>query len=148
MESSLCSVCLDVSVWLKSLRLHKYSHLFQQITYNEMMNLTEEWLEARVRLIYEIINVILCVLYYIIVLFIDLMEILLLWSSIGLTIGCVVMASVWMYCGSSFLSWENFDLHSHWNISQKHQSRLLVTFVVTEETTLNFEVSSCNMIFC
>ena len=39
---------LDVSVWLKSLRLHKYSHLFQQITYDEMMNLTEEWLEGQV----------------------------------------------------------------------------------------------------
>ncbi|XP_070578983.1 protein Smaug homolog 1-like [Ptychodera flava] len=37
----------DVPAWLKSLRLHKYSALFQQMTYEEMMTLTEEKLEAR-----------------------------------------------------------------------------------------------------
>jgi len=44
----LTVVVVDVSGWLKSLRLHKYSPLFQQMTYDEMMSLTEEWLEARV----------------------------------------------------------------------------------------------------
>jgi len=39
---------VDVSAWLKSLRLHKYAPLFQQMTYSEMMNLTDDWLEARV----------------------------------------------------------------------------------------------------
>lgn len=34
----------DVPLWLKSLRLHKYASLFQQLTYEEMMNLNEEWL--------------------------------------------------------------------------------------------------------
>ncbi|XP_077997423.1 protein Smaug homolog 1-like [Glandiceps talaboti] len=37
----------DVPAWLKSLRLHKYSALFQQMTYEEMMSLTEEKLEAK-----------------------------------------------------------------------------------------------------
>ena len=39
----------DVPVWLKSLRLHKYAYLFQQLTYEEMMTLTEDWLEQQVR---------------------------------------------------------------------------------------------------
>jgi len=42
------SAVVDVSAWLKSLRLHKYSPLFQQMTYSEMMNLTDDWLESRV----------------------------------------------------------------------------------------------------
>lgn len=35
----------DVPVWLKGLRLHKYFYLFIDMTYEEMMNLTEEILE-------------------------------------------------------------------------------------------------------
>ena len=42
-------VFTDVPVWLKSLRLHKYAYLFQQLTYEEMMTLTEDWLEQQVR---------------------------------------------------------------------------------------------------
>ncbi|XP_076463514.1 protein Smaug homolog 1-like isoform X2 [Babylonia areolata] len=37
----------EVPVWLKTLRLHKYSYLFRQMTYEDMLNITEEWLEAR-----------------------------------------------------------------------------------------------------
>ena len=37
----------DVPAWLKSLRLHKYATLFQQLTYKEMTSLTEEWLEVK-----------------------------------------------------------------------------------------------------
>jgi len=37
----------DVPIWLKSLRLHKYSYLFQQMTYEEMLTLTESWLDAQ-----------------------------------------------------------------------------------------------------
>jgi hypothetical protein len=37
----------DVPAWLKSLRLHKYSWLFASMTYEEMLALTEEALEAR-----------------------------------------------------------------------------------------------------
>ncbi|CAG0884997.1 unnamed protein product [Darwinula stevensoni] len=36
----------DVPMWLKSLRLHKYLHLFAHMTYEEMMGLTEEKLES------------------------------------------------------------------------------------------------------
>ncbi|CAL8068994.1 unnamed protein product [Calicophoron daubneyi] len=36
-----------VPIWLKSLRLHKYSGLFQNLTYDEFMNITESWLEER-----------------------------------------------------------------------------------------------------
>uniref|UniRef100_T1IPZ4 SAM domain-containing protein n=1 Tax=Strigamia maritima TaxID=126957 RepID=T1IPZ4_STRMM len=36
----------DVPAWLKSLRLHKYAHLFAQMSYDEMLELTEEQLEA------------------------------------------------------------------------------------------------------
>ncbi|XP_008308253.1 protein Smaug homolog 1 [Cynoglossus semilaevis] len=37
----------DVPTWLKSLRLHKYAALFSTMTYDEMMSLTEEQLEAQ-----------------------------------------------------------------------------------------------------
>ncbi|KAF4530457.1 hypothetical protein B566_EDAN018608 [Ephemera danica] len=37
----------DVAAWLKSLRLHKYSWLFASMTYDEMLALTEDALEAR-----------------------------------------------------------------------------------------------------
>ncbi|XP_040035008.1 protein Smaug homolog 2 isoform X1 [Gasterosteus aculeatus] len=38
----------DVPGWLKSLRLHKYASLFSQMTYEEMMILTEHHLESQV----------------------------------------------------------------------------------------------------
>lgn len=37
----------DVPLWLKSLRLHKYAYLFQQLCYEEMMTLSEDWLEQQ-----------------------------------------------------------------------------------------------------
>lgn len=37
---------LDIPSWLKSLRLHKYAWLFAQLSYDEMLNLTEEKLAA------------------------------------------------------------------------------------------------------
>ncbi|XP_023695200.1 protein Smaug homolog 2 [Paramormyrops kingsleyae] len=37
----------DVPAWLKSLRLHKYAALFSQMTYEEMMILTEQHLESQ-----------------------------------------------------------------------------------------------------
>ncbi|XP_061743291.1 protein Smaug homolog 1 isoform X4 [Nerophis ophidion] len=37
----------NVPSWLKSLRLHKYAVLFSTMTYDEMMSLTEEQLEAQ-----------------------------------------------------------------------------------------------------
>ncbi|XP_033849744.3 protein Smaug homolog 2-like isoform X2 [Acipenser ruthenus] len=37
----------DVPTWLKSLRLHKYAALFSQLTYEEMMTLTEHHLESQ-----------------------------------------------------------------------------------------------------
>ena len=37
----------DVPAWLKSLRLHKYAQLFAQLTYEEMLALTEEQLAAQ-----------------------------------------------------------------------------------------------------
>uniref|UniRef100_A0A3B4ZM83 Protein Smaug homolog 1 n=1 Tax=Stegastes partitus TaxID=144197 RepID=A0A3B4ZM83_9TELE len=37
----------NVPAWLKSLRLHKYAALFSTMTYDEMMSLTEEQLEAQ-----------------------------------------------------------------------------------------------------
>lgn len=41
------SLIPDVPMWLKSLRLHKYSFLFAHITFDEMMELNEESLEAQ-----------------------------------------------------------------------------------------------------
>uniref|UniRef100_A0A672ZLY9 Sterile alpha motif domain containing 4B n=1 Tax=Sphaeramia orbicularis TaxID=375764 RepID=A0A672ZLY9_9TELE len=38
---------MDVPAWLKSLRLHKYASLFSQMTYEEMMILTEQHLESQ-----------------------------------------------------------------------------------------------------
>lgn len=40
----------DVPSWLKSLRLHKYAALFSQMSYEEMMTLTEQHLESQVNL--------------------------------------------------------------------------------------------------
>uniref|UniRef100_A0A672GVB3 Protein Smaug homolog 1 n=1 Tax=Salarias fasciatus TaxID=181472 RepID=A0A672GVB3_SALFA len=37
----------NVPAWLKSLRLHKYAALFSTMTYDEMMSLTEDQLEAQ-----------------------------------------------------------------------------------------------------
>uniref|UniRef100_A0A8C5WE48 Protein Smaug homolog 1 n=1 Tax=Leptobrachium leishanense TaxID=445787 RepID=A0A8C5WE48_9ANUR len=37
----------DVPTWLKSLRLHKYASLFSQMSYDEMMTLTEQHLESQ-----------------------------------------------------------------------------------------------------
>eukprot|EP00794_Sanderia_malayensis_P020007 gene20007-21968_t len=37
----------DVPQWLKTLRLHKYSNIFSDLTYEEMMDLTEEYLEKK-----------------------------------------------------------------------------------------------------
>ncbi|TRY65217.1 hypothetical protein DNTS_002927 [Danionella cerebrum] len=37
----------DVPAWLKSLRLHKYAALFSTMSYDEMMSLTEQQLEAQ-----------------------------------------------------------------------------------------------------
>ena len=34
-------------MWLKSLRLHKYAKIFTDITYDEMLNLTEDYLESK-----------------------------------------------------------------------------------------------------
>ena len=39
----------DVPSWLKSLRLHKYAALFSQMSYEEMMTLTEQHLESQVK---------------------------------------------------------------------------------------------------
>lgn len=41
---SLASGMRDVSSWLKTLRLHKYSYLFVTLSYEEMLQLTEEQL--------------------------------------------------------------------------------------------------------
>ncbi|RUS88180.1 hypothetical protein EGW08_004077 [Elysia chlorotica] len=37
----------EVPVWLKSLRLHKYSYLFKQLSYEEMLGITEDLLEQQ-----------------------------------------------------------------------------------------------------
>ena len=36
---------IEIRVWLKSLRLHKYSAIFEVMNYNEMVNLTDAELE-------------------------------------------------------------------------------------------------------
>lgn len=43
------SFSTDVPSWLKSLRLHKYAALFSQMSYEEMMTLTEQHLESQVK---------------------------------------------------------------------------------------------------
>ena len=37
----------DVPAWLKGLRLHKYAYLFQQLTYDQMLDMGDDWLEAQ-----------------------------------------------------------------------------------------------------
>ncbi|KAH8859158.1 Protein Smaug 2 [Schistosoma japonicum] len=36
-----------VPFWLKSLRLHKYTNLFRNLSYDEMMNITDDWLKEQ-----------------------------------------------------------------------------------------------------
>ena len=38
----------DVPMWLKSLRLHKYQHLFAELGYEEMLQISEDYLEEKV----------------------------------------------------------------------------------------------------
>ncbi|CAD5123230.1 unnamed protein product [Dimorphilus gyrociliatus] len=38
------SAMRDVPAWLKQLRLHKYASLFQQMKYEDMLNISESWL--------------------------------------------------------------------------------------------------------
>lgn len=38
----------DVPAWLKSLRLHKYQHLFADLNYEEMLRMKEDYLEEKV----------------------------------------------------------------------------------------------------
>lgn len=45
--SYFCSPMFAVPGWLKSLRLHKYAGLFQRLSYDEFMGITESWLEER-----------------------------------------------------------------------------------------------------
>ena len=39
---------LEVPIWLKSLRLHKYQDLFQSMTYDEMLGISDEFLQQKV----------------------------------------------------------------------------------------------------
>ena len=41
-------VSADVPSWLKSLRLHKYQHLFAELTYSEMLQMSEAFLKQKV----------------------------------------------------------------------------------------------------
>lgn len=54
-------IVADVPVWLKYHRLHKYSPLFAQLTYDEMMELSEEQLEAHVQFLF-VINLLISIL--------------------------------------------------------------------------------------
>ena len=38
----------DIPTWLKSLRLHKYQSLFVDMTYEELLGITEEFLHKKV----------------------------------------------------------------------------------------------------
>ena len=44
---------VEFPAWLKGLRLHKYSHLFQSMSYEGMLNMDEKWLEDRVSSAYN-----------------------------------------------------------------------------------------------
>ncbi|KAI6190439.1 Protein Smaug [Aphelenchoides bicaudatus] len=46
-NGQFCPGMKDVPIWLKSLRLHKYTRMFQEMTYEEMMALTDQKLEQR-----------------------------------------------------------------------------------------------------
>jgi hypothetical protein len=37
-------LCLDLQTWLKGLRLHKYTHLFQSMTYERFIAVSDAWL--------------------------------------------------------------------------------------------------------
>lgn len=47
MNSKLNFQFLDVPIWLKSLRLHKYTRMFQELSYDDMMELDDQKLEQR-----------------------------------------------------------------------------------------------------
>lgn len=35
---------IDIPIWLKSLRLHKYQYIFENLSYDEMMEMSDETL--------------------------------------------------------------------------------------------------------
>ena len=41
-------LAVDVPLWLKSLRLHKYQYLFADMDYEEMLQVTEDYLSEKV----------------------------------------------------------------------------------------------------
>jgi len=43
------SLQTDIPIWLKSLRLHKYQYVFESLSYDEMMDISDETLTAQVR---------------------------------------------------------------------------------------------------
>ena len=46
--SCACLFAVDVPMWLKSLRLHKYLSLFADLSYEEMLQISDEYLERKV----------------------------------------------------------------------------------------------------
>ena len=44
---------VELPAWLKGLRLHKFSLLFQSMSYEGMLNMDEKWLEDRVSSAYN-----------------------------------------------------------------------------------------------
>ena len=42
------STFLEVPGWLRTLRLHKYQYLFADMSYEELISTTEEFLESKV----------------------------------------------------------------------------------------------------
>ena len=42
---------VDVPAWLKSLRLHKYQHLFAELTYDDMLKMNDAFLKQKVRMV-------------------------------------------------------------------------------------------------
>ena len=38
---------IDIPMWLKSLRLHKYAHIFTDVTYEEMMSFGDDYLDKQ-----------------------------------------------------------------------------------------------------
>ena len=48
-----CMNIVEFPAWLKGLRLHKYSQLFQSMSYEDMLNMDEKWLEDRVSSAYD-----------------------------------------------------------------------------------------------
>ena len=126
------SIYSDVPIWLKTLRLHKYQHLFADMSYEELLSTTEDYLESKVR--YTICMSIVCmyVCIYIVCMYMCICMYVCMY---------VCMYSVCMYvCMHAF--------KTLWTGKQTHQRKITINIPQTP-FIIKFAVDcKCSFFYC